>query len=82
VATDPVSALRCERSELLTLCQGRSDADWKTESSAAGIAGQTNGVAVEFREWATQRASRRVRNVNIDGDAEYGARFLDAVNVV
>jgi uncharacterized damage-inducible protein DinB len=33
---DPVGALRRERSELLTLCRHLSDADWQTQSAAAG----------------------------------------------
>ena len=40
------------------------------------------GVTTEFPEWGTQRASWRDREVTIGGDADYGARFLDAVNVV
>jgi uncharacterized protein (TIGR03083 family) len=50
--------------------------------SPAGTASQIDGVAVEFPEWGTQRVSWRARGVSIGGDTEYGARFLDAVNVV
>jgi uncharacterized protein (TIGR03083 family) len=50
--------------------------------SPAGSAAQIDGVAIEFPEWGTQRASWRAREVTVGGDAEYGARFLDAVNVV
>ena len=50
--------------------------------SSDGTAAQIDGVAIEFPEWATQRAGWRDRDVAIGGDAEYGARFLDAVNVV
>ena len=45
-------------------------------------AAQIDGVAMEFPEWGTQRASWRAREVTVGGDADYGARFLDAVNVV
>lgn len=48
----------------------------------AGSAAQIAGVATEFPEWGTQRASWRDREVAVGGDADYGARFLDAVNVV
>ena len=44
--------------------------------------GKDDGVALEFPEWGTQRASWRAREVTVGGDADYGARFLDAVNVV
>jgi uncharacterized protein (TIGR03083 family) len=50
--------------------------------SPAGSAAQIDGAALEFPEWGTQRVSWRDRDVRIGGDADYGARFLDAVNVV
>jgi hypothetical protein len=50
--------------------------------SPAGTAAQIDSLAVEFPEWATQRTSWRDRTVRIAGDTDYGARFLDAVNVV
>jgi uncharacterized protein (TIGR03083 family) len=50
--------------------------------SPPGSGAQIDGVALEFPEWGTQRASWRDRDVCISGDADYGARFLDAVNVV
>jgi hypothetical protein len=36
VATDPVGALRRERLELLRLCHDLADAEWQTQSAAAG----------------------------------------------
>ena len=45
-------------------------------------AAQIDSPAIEFPEWGTQRASWRAREVRVGGDADYGARFLDAVNVV
>lgn len=50
--------------------------------SAIGTAAQIDSSAIEFPVWATQRASWRDRDVTVGGDQEYGARFLDAVNVV
>ena len=50
--------------------------------SPAGTAAQIDSLAVEFPEWATQRTSWRDRTVSIAGETDYGARFLDAVNVV
>jgi uncharacterized protein (TIGR03083 family) len=50
--------------------------------SPTGTAAQIGGVALEFPEWGTQRASWRTREVTVGGDADYGARFLDGVNVV
>jgi uncharacterized protein (TIGR03083 family) len=47
-----------------------------------GAAAQIDGAAIEFPEWATQRAGWRDRDVTVRGDSEYGERFLDAVNVV
>jgi hypothetical protein len=49
-----------------------------TEPAATHIA----AVALEFPEWGTGRANWRDCDVTIIGDAEYGARFLDAVNIV
>jgi uncharacterized protein (TIGR03083 family) len=50
--------------------------------AAGGCAAQINGLALEFPEWGTQRASWRAREVSVVGDTDYGSRFLDAVNVV
>lgn len=36
MTTDPVGALRRERSELLRLCRDLSDEDWQRQSAAAG----------------------------------------------
>jgi len=50
--------------------------------TSVGAAAQIDGAAIEFPEWATQRARWRDREVTVGGDQNYGARFLDAVNVV
>jgi uncharacterized protein (TIGR03083 family) len=50
--------------------------------SPEGAAAQIDGAAIEFPEWATQRAGWRDRDVTVGGDSEYGERFLDAMNVV
>ena len=52
--------------------QGRADA------GAAHIV----GVAAEYPEWGTKRVDGRSKDVTVNGDADYGARFLDAVNIV
>ena len=39
-------------------------------------------VAEDFPVWSTQRRSWRDYEVAIDGDPEYGARFLDAMNII
>lgn len=52
-------------------------------SGAAGsTAAQITGVALEFPQWGTQRASWRDRDVNITGDSDYAEAFLDAVDIV
>ena len=48
------------------------------ESGAARI----RGIAVEFPQWGTARAGWRDRDISIDGDADYGAKFLDWLNIV
>ncbi len=48
------------------------------ESGAARI----RGAAVEFPEWGTKRAGWRDRDVSLDGDTDYGAKFLDWMNIV
>jgi uncharacterized protein (TIGR03083 family) len=50
--------------------------------SADDCAVRIAAPAIEFPEWGTQRVGWRERDVTIGGDTEYGARFLDAVNVV
>jgi uncharacterized protein (TIGR03083 family) len=50
--------------------------------SPDGTAAQIDSPAIEFPEWGTQRASWRAREVSVGGDVDFGARFLDAVNVV
>lgn len=49
---------------------------------ANDTAAQISASAREFPEWGTRRARWRDRDVRITGDREYGARFLDGVNVV
>jgi uncharacterized protein (TIGR03083 family) len=40
------------------------------------------GLALEFPEWGTSRVDWRHRDVKIDGDIDYGTRFVDMLNVV
>ena len=55
-------------------------------SVSAGAEGSTaahiTGVALEFPQWGTRRASWRDRDVNITGDTDYAEAFLDAVDIV
>ena len=53
-----------------------------TAGSAERCAARITGVALEFPEWGTRRAGWRERNVSIDGAADYGERFLDAMNII
>jgi uncharacterized protein (TIGR03083 family) len=50
----------------------------RNDDAAAAIV----GAAAEFPEWGTRRADWRTRDVTIRGDFDYGAWFLDIVNVV
>ena len=43
---------------------------------------QITAAASEFPEWGTKRAGWRDRDVRIEGDADYAATFLDAVDIV
>lgn len=77
-----------DRPVSLTLT-GPGGGSWLVASSGEITAGVTEpaaahitGVALEFPEWGTRRASWRDRDVHITGDAGYGAAFLDAVNIV
>jgi hypothetical protein len=61
----------------------RVGADGTIESGAgSGSAAQITATAMEFPSWGTCRSPWRTHDVEIAGDEEYGARFLDAVNVV
>ncbi|HEX2283412.1 MAG TPA: maleylpyruvate isomerase family mycothiol-dependent enzyme [Mycobacterium sp.] len=57
-------------------------ADGSVVAGTGDAAAQIEGWAVEFPEWGTQRVSWHEREVAVAGDAEYGARFLDALNIV
>lgn len=58
-------------------------ADGAIEAGAgADSAAQISGSAIDFPSWATCRSAWRTHDVEIAGDGAYGARFLDAVNVV
>jgi uncharacterized protein (TIGR03083 family) len=78
-----------DRGVLLTLT-GRGGGSWSITSDGNISTGRTErpiGATIyatteQFPEWATQRAPWRESTVTVDGDAEYGERFLDSVNVV
>ena len=68
---------------------GPGGGHWQIDTSGAVSEGQTGraasiitGVALEFPEWGTRRAGWRDRDVSIAGDADYGAKFLDEMNIV
>jgi uncharacterized protein (TIGR03083 family) len=50
--------------------------------AAEPSAAQITAVALEFPKWGTQRARWRDAEVSITGDADYGAAFLDTVDIV
>lgn len=68
--------------------RGPGGGSWIIEASGAApgrhdhAAAEIVGAAEDFPEWGTQRADWRSRDVTINGDVDYGARFLDMVNVV
>lgn len=53
-----------------------------TTGGSNSVASQIHGLAGEFPEWGTRRADWRDRQVTVNGDTEYGARLLDAMNIV
>ena len=53
-----------------------------TPGSTDSAASQISGVALEFPHWGTRRVSWRDRDVSISGDSDYGAQFLDIVDIV
>ena len=53
-----------------------------TVGAAQPAAAQITGVAVEFPQWGTARSRWRDAEVSITGDADYGAAFLDTVDIV
>ncbi|WP_179473548.1 maleylpyruvate isomerase N-terminal domain-containing protein [Mycolicibacterium vinylchloridicum] len=68
---------------------GPGGGTWRVVPEGAVMPGVTDdcaaritGVALEFPEWGTRRASWRDRDVRITGDADYATAFLDTVNVV
>lgn len=76
-----------DRSIGITL-RGPGGGSWVVDANRAmpgqitDVAAAIVGVAVEFPEWGTRRADWRTRDVTISGDEDYGARFLDIVNIV
>lgn len=68
---------------------GPGGGQWRVDPSGAvapghGASGASviTGAAVEFPAWGTRRTGWRDSDVAITGDAEYGATFLDAMNIV
>ena len=77
-----------DRPLALTLA-GPGGGSWRVETSGAVTPGRTEpaaahitGAALEFPEWATRRANWRDRDITITGDVDYGADFLDTVDIV
>jgi uncharacterized protein (TIGR03083 family) len=63
---------------------------WTISGDGTIVTGETQKVAAatifaaaeQFPEWGTRRAAWRDRTVTVEGSLEYGAKFLDAMNVV
>jgi uncharacterized protein (TIGR03083 family) len=53
-----------------------------TVGAARPTAAQITGVAAEFPQWGTARSRWKDADVSITGDADYGAAFLDTVDIV
>ncbi|MDT5001335.1 MAG: hypothetical protein QOK12_3440 [Mycobacterium sp.] len=78
-----------DRPVILTL-RGLGGGSWSVTGEGAITTGRMEGPigaaifasAEQFPEWATRRAGWRERTVTVDGDIDYGERFLDSVNVV
>jgi uncharacterized protein (TIGR03083 family) len=77
-----------DRPLALTLT-GPGGGSWRVDTSGAVTAGRTEpaaaqitAVASQFPEWGTTRANWRERDVTITGDVDYGAVFLDAIDIV
>ena len=58
------------------------DTNGAVRGRADATAAHIVGVAAEFPEWGTKRVDWRSRDVTVNENLDYGARFLDAVNVV
>lgn len=50
--------------------------------SYTGTTAQIAGRALEFPQWGTARTPWRECDISIDGDVEWGARFLDTLHIV
>lgn len=67
---------------------GPGGGTWSVSATGSVVPNGSSGAsritaaATEFPEWGTRRASWRDRDVGIDGDVDYGAAFLDRVNIV
>ena len=63
---------------------------WSISGDGTIIAGETQikpaasifAAAEQFPEWGTRRAAWRDRTVTVDGSHDYGARFLDSMNII
>jgi len=68
--------------------RGPGGGSWVIDASGAAQghpdagAAHIVGAAAEFPEWGTKRVDWRSRDVTVNGDVDYGARFLDSVNIV
>ena len=85
---------RLDRPLLITLT-GPGGGDWlfgpdgsvpataaALSTAADSAAARVRAAALGFPEWGTKRADWRERAVDVDGDADYAAAFLDWVNIV
>ncbi|MFH8901814.1 hypothetical protein ACH4HG_36365 [Streptomyces coeruleorubidus] len=50
--------------------------------SNRAVAAHVTAPALTFPDWGTQRSSWRDSDVEVTGDTELAARFLDTVNVI
>ena len=53
-----------------------------TPGAGNDAAASISAAALNFPNWATRRSPWREHDVSVVGDQEFGARFLDAMNVV
>lgn len=59
-----------------------TDAGTVIQGSAQSGVSRITAAAAEFPEWGTQRIGWQDRDVRIDGDLDYGAAFLDWLNII
>ncbi len=83
IVTDPVRfSFSGAGAGVWTLLPADGDKSLRVRESSVDVAATVHSTAHEFVVWGSQRRPWRERDVRIEGDEDYAAPILDAINVI